>query len=71
MNRHVIGDTQDTRVRVEVLVQGELEYGGATIAETNQFSTTHFGRGTGSTYRAMMTEYARKNTQIRYHLHGK
>lgn len=31
MNGRMTGNTQDTRVRVEVLVKGQLEDGGATV----------------------------------------
>ena len=32
VNGHVVGDAEDTRIGVEVLVQSELEDGRATIA---------------------------------------
>ena len=62
----VVGDAEDARVGVEVLVQRKLEDRGASVTTHEPVSTPKESITKDGTHRAMMTDHARKKAQILY-----
>ena len=66
MDGRVTGNSKYTGVRVEVLVERELEDGRASLTVVQDHEHMHAYNISKTTYREVIVEYARKKTQMRY-----